>query len=89
MCIRDRSCLVNPRACFETIYPIKPAEKIKKIAVVGGGPAGLAFCVTAAQRGHEVVLFEASDVLGGQFNLAKVIPGKEEYACLLYTSRCV
>ncbi len=78
--LKVSSCLVNPRACFETIYPIKPAEKIKKIAVVGGGPAGLAFCVTAAQRGHEVVLFEASDVLGGQFNLAKVIPGKEEYA---------
>lgn len=73
------SCLVNPRACHETEIKIAPAQKPKKIAVVGAGPAGLAFATTAAQRGHEVHLFEADAFIGGQFNLAKRIPGKEEF----------
>jgi 2,4-dienoyl-CoA reductase (NADPH2) len=77
--LKVSSCLVNPRACFETLRPVTGAGKIKKIAVVGAGPAGLAFSVTAAQRGHKVELFESSEMLGGQFNLAKMIPGKEEY----------
>ena len=74
------SCIVNPRACHETELIIKPVSEKKKIAVVGAGPAGCAFAVTAAERGHEVDLFEASAEIGGQFNMAKVIPGKEEYA---------
>ena len=74
------SCLVNPRACNETELVIKPAAAKKKIAVVGAGPAGLAFATTAAERGHDVTLFEASPEIGGQFNLAKRIPGKEEFA---------
>ncbi|MEZ5618429.1 MAG: NADPH-dependent 2,4-dienoyl-CoA reductase [Rhodocyclaceae bacterium] len=74
------SCLVNPRACHETELVIGSATAMKKIAVVGAGPAGLAFATTAAERGHDVTLFEASDVIGGQFNLAKRIPGKEEFA---------
>jgi 2,4-dienoyl-CoA reductase (EC 1.3.1.34) len=73
------SCLVNPRACNETELKILPAAAKKKVAVVGAGPAGLAFATTAAERGHDVTLFEASDAIGGQFNLAKRIPGKEEF----------
>ncbi|WP_027707553.1 NADPH-dependent 2,4-dienoyl-CoA reductase [Zooshikella ganghwensis] len=74
------SCLVNPRACHETELVIRPVNgAAKKIAVVGAGPAGLAFACTAAERGHEVTLFEQSDQIGGQFNLAKQIPGKEEF----------
>jgi 2,4-dienoyl-CoA reductase (NADPH2) len=73
------SCLVNPRACHETEISITPANHIKNIAVVGAGPAGLAFATTAASRGHEVTLFEAATEIGGQFNLAKQIPGKEEF----------
>ena len=73
------SCLVNPRACYETVVNITPSEQVKRIAVVGGGPAGLSAALTCAQRGHKVVLFEKSSVLGGQFNLAKQIPGKEEF----------
>jgi 2,4-dienoyl-CoA reductase (NADPH2) len=73
------SCLVNPRACNETELVIKPAAAKKKVAVVGAGPAGLAFATTAAERGHDVTLFEASGEIGGQFNLAKRIPGKEEF----------
>ena len=73
------SCLVNPRACHETQLNYLPAINAKKIAVVGAGPAGLAYATTAAQRGHHVTLFEASDEIGGQFNLAKRIPGKEEF----------
>ncbi len=73
------SCLVNPRACNETELVIRPAVARKKVAVVGAGPAGLAFATTAAERGHDVTLFEASDAIGGQFNLAKRIPGKEEF----------
>ncbi len=73
------SCLVNPLACYETEVEIKPASAAKTIAVVGAGPAGLAYATTAAGRGHTVTLFEASDRIGGQFNLAKRIPGKEEF----------
>ena len=73
------SCLVNPRACRETLLNYLPAAKPKRLAVVGAGPAGLAFATIAAQRGHTVTLFEASDEIGGQFNLAKRIPGKEEF----------
>jgi 2,4-dienoyl-CoA reductase (NADPH2) len=73
------SCLVNPRACHETELEIKPAARCKRLAVVGAGPAGLAFSCTAAERGHDVTLFESSDRIGGQLNLAKRIPGKEEF----------
>lgn len=73
------SCLVNPRACHETELNYLPASKKKKIAVVGAGPAGLAFSSVAAQRGHEVHLFDADSQIGGQFNMAKQIPGKEEF----------
>ncbi len=73
------SCLVNPRACHETELNYLPTEEKKKIAVVGAGPAGLAAASIAAQRGHEVTLFDADKEIGGQFNLAKQIPGKEEF----------
>lgn len=73
------SCLVNPRACNETELVYQIATRPKKIAVVGAGPAGLAFAATAAERGHQITLFEKSHELGGQFNLAKKIPGKEEF----------
>jgi len=76
---KTASCLVNPRACHETLLPVLPTKTKKKIAVVGAGPAGLAAAVTAAKRGHEVHLFEAGAEIGGQFNLAKRIPGKEEF----------
>ena len=78
--LKQATCLVNPLACYETELEIKPAEKPERIAVVGGGPAGMAFASAAAQCGHEVVLYEADDKLGGQFNIAKQIPGKEEFA---------
>ena len=73
------SCLVNPRACHETELKIFPVKRRKKIAVVGAGPAGLAAACTAAERGHEVTLFEKDNKIGGQFNMAKRIPGKEEF----------
>jgi len=73
------SCLVNPRACHETVLTIDPTPVRRAIAVVGSGPGGLACALTAAQRGHEVTLFEADDRLGGQFNYAAQIPGKEEF----------
>lgn len=73
------SCLVNPRACHETLLNYTPTKKKKKIAVVGAGPAGLSAATIAAQRGHEVDLYEASAEIGGQFNMAKQIPGKEEF----------
>jgi len=73
------SCLVNPRACHETELNYVPAKATKKFAVVGAGPAGLAAATTLAQRGHSVDLFEASDEIGGQLNMAKAIPGKEEF----------
>ena len=77
------SCLVNPRACHELELTISPTAAAKKIAVVGAGPAGLAASITAAQRGHDVTLFEQADEVGGQLNMAKVIPGKEEFRGLL------
>lgn len=73
------SCLVNPRACHETLMPIAPATTPKRLAVVGAGPAGLAFAVNAASRGHQVTLFDGHCEIGGQFNIAKQIPGKEEF----------
>jgi 2,4-dienoyl-CoA reductase (NADPH2) len=73
------SCLVNPRACHETELNIVPATELKNMAVVGAGPAGLAAAVSLAQRGHTVTLFESSNEIGGQFNIAKQIPGKEEF----------
>mgnify|MGYP002619881906 CR=1 FL=1 len=82
------SCLVNPRACYETELNFEPAAAPKKLAVVGAGPAGLAFSVYAAQRGHQVTLFDKSHQIGGQFNYAKQIPGKEEfYETLRYFGR--
>ena len=73
------TCMVNPRACFETELNYMPATKRKRIAVVGAGPSGLATSVTAAMRGHEAHLFDSADQIGGQFNMAKQIPGKEEF----------
>ncbi|MDF1695794.1 MAG: NADPH-dependent 2,4-dienoyl-CoA reductase [Saprospiraceae bacterium] len=74
------SCIVNPRACHETLLNFPPTENKKRICVVGAGPAGLAAATIAAERGHEVTLYEGNSEIGGQFNMAKVIPGKEEYA---------
>lgn len=74
------SCLVNPRACHETELNYIPTNNPKNIAVIGGGPAGMAYAHVAAMRGHKVDLYESSHQLGGQFNMAKIIPGKEEYA---------
>jgi len=73
------SCLVNPRACNETLLNYPTTAAPKRIAVVGAGPAGLAFATVAAQRGHRVTLFDAGPDIGGQFNLASRIPGKEEF----------
>lgn len=73
------SCLVNPFACRETELLVIPTQQPKKLAVVGAGPAGLSFAVTAAKRGHHVTLFEKEDVIGGQLNIASQIPGKEEF----------
>ncbi len=79
------SCLVNPRACRETELNYLPAKQVKSVAVVGAGPAGLACATVAARRGHQVSLFEQSGEIGGQFNMAKKIPGKEEFgASLVY-----
>ena len=77
---RRASCLMNPRACFETELVNAPVAQKKHFAVVGAGPAGLAAATTLAQRGHAVTLYERSSEIGGQFNLAMRIPGKEEYA---------
>jgi 2,4-dienoyl-CoA reductase (NADPH2) len=73
------SCLVNPRACNETLMVAKPVARPRDLAVVGAGPAGLAFAVEAAQRGHRITLYDAASEIGGQFNLAKCVPGKEEF----------
>lgn len=74
------SCLVNPRACHETLWPLQKASKPLRVAVVGAGPAGLSCATEAAGRGHQVTLFESAAHLGGQFDLARRIPGKEEFA---------
>ncbi len=74
---KQASCLVNPRACNETELVYEETRHPKKIAVVGGGPSGMAFAAVSAERGHHVTLFEQSSALGGQFNLTKVVPGKE------------
>lgn len=82
------SCLVNPRACHETIINIVPTQQPKHIAVIGAGPAGLAAATTAAKIGHNVTLFDAAEEIGGQFNIAKQVPGKEEfYETLRYFKR--
>ncbi|MGW6530823.1 oxidoreductase [Streptomyces venezuelae] len=73
------SCLVNPRACHETELVLSPTRTSKRLAVIGAGPAGLAFAVSAAERGHDVTLFDAADAIGGQLNVARKIPGKEEF----------
>jgi 2,4-dienoyl-CoA reductase (NADPH2) len=73
------SCLVNPRACNETVLRYLPVAAAKRIAVVGAGPAGLAYATVASKRGHRVTLFDAAAEIGGQFNLAKRVPGKEEF----------
>lgn len=76
---RETSCLVNPRACNETLIDLSITRRAKRIGVVGAGPAGMAFAVSAAARGHSVVLHEASMYIGGQFDIARRIPGKEEF----------
>ncbi|HCA5051899.1 TPA: NADPH-dependent 2,4-dienoyl-CoA reductase [Acinetobacter baumannii] len=82
------TCLVNPRACYETELIFKEVQNQKNIAVIGAGPAGLSFAVYAADRGHQVKIFEASHQIGGQFNIAKTVPGKEEfYETLRYFNR--
>ncbi|MGB1464628.1 MAG: FAD-dependent oxidoreductase, partial [Parvibaculales bacterium] len=87
---KTTSCLVNPRACHETLLKYEPADKPKNIAVIGAGPAGLAYATTAAERGHKVTLIDAADEIGGQFNLAKLVPGKEEfYETLRYYGRMI
>nr|WP_297353199.1 NADPH-dependent 2,4-dienoyl-CoA reductase [uncultured Caldimonas sp.] len=73
------SCLVNPRACHETELVIRPTARKRRYAVVGAGPAGLSAATTLAERGHHVELFDAADEIGGQLNMAKVVPGKEEF----------
>jgi 2,4-dienoyl-CoA reductase (NADPH2) len=86
--LKRASCLVNPRACHETELVLTVAPVRRRVAVVGAGPAGLAAATTAAKRGHHVTLFEADDMIGGQFNYAKRIPGKEEfYETLRYYQR--
>lgn len=82
------SCLVNPRACHETELNYIPTRQSKKIAVIGAGPAGLAASTVAAERGHQVTLFDSASEIGGQFNIAKRVPGKEEfYETLRYFAR--
>lgn len=73
------SCLVNPRACHETEMQVTPAQQPKRVAIVGAGPAGMSCAITAAQRGHSVTLFDSANEIGGQLNIAKKVPGKEEF----------
>ncbi|MFF2860716.1 FAD-dependent oxidoreductase [Streptomyces rubiginosohelvolus] len=77
--LKITSCLVNPRACHETELVLSPTRTRKRVAVVGAGPAGLACSVTAAERGHSVTLFDTADEIGGQLNVARRVPGKEEF----------
>ncbi|MFH9610764.1 FAD-dependent oxidoreductase [Streptomyces sp. NPDC017448] len=77
--LKITSCLVNPRACHETELVLSPTRTRKRVAVVGAGPAGLACSVTAAERGHAVTLFDTADAIGGQLNVARRVPGKEEF----------
>ncbi|WP_406149993.1 FAD-dependent oxidoreductase [Streptomyces anulatus] len=77
--LKITSCLVNPRACHETELVLSPTRTRKRVAVVGAGPAGLACSVTAAERGHAVTLFDTADEIGGQLNVARRVPGKEEF----------
>ncbi len=87
---KEVSCLVNPRACHETLLKYEPTEAPKRIAVVGAGPAGLGYATVAAQRGHAVTLYDSASEIGGQFNLAKRVPGKEEfYETLRYYARMI
>jgi 2,4-dienoyl-CoA reductase (NADPH2) len=87
---RLTSCLVNPRACHETLMVSTPAPAARNLAVVGAGPAGLAFAVEAAQRGHKLTIYDAAAEIGGQFNLAKRVPGKEEFSeTLRYFGRMI
>lgn len=77
--LKITSCLVNPRACHETELVLAPTRTKKRIAVVGAGPAGLAFAVSAAERGHDVTLIDAASEIGGQLNVARKVPGKQEF----------
>ena len=81
--LKRASCLVNPLACYETELQPQPMTNQKRLAVVGAGPAGMSFALEASQRGHQVTLFEQQEKLGGQFNIAKLIPGKEEFDSML------